>query len=250
MHYLIDADSVAVRAALMSLQMIDHPDTSWVDIGFHTETIEAEFDALLDQWIKIAEELSRTPPTEVILCYTSNERCFRKDISPTYKANRLTRKKPQGWQYLVDYSREKYPTLMVHSLEADDILGIAATSGDFNPCIILSIDKDLRTIPGQLVNPDKETLEEIDHETARYNHMYQTIIGDSTDGYPGIPGVGPVGAKRVLDESTSWSTILKLAEKHGLTEEELLVQARLAKILTDSYWNRETLEVTLWEPTE
>ncbi len=63
--------------------------------------------------------------------------------------------------------------------------------------IIVSEDKDMRTIPGWLYNPgpnkDIEPKYINEFEADRY-HLYQTITGDSTDGYKGCPGAGPIRA--------------------------------------------------------
>ena len=80
--------------------------------------------------------------------------------------------------------------------------------------------------------------------------MKQTLTGDTVDCYPGCPGVGPVKAQRILDEDGDeydlWLNVVMAFEKAGLTEEDALVQARLARILTTSDYNYDKEEPILW----
>jgi len=137
-------------------------------------------------------------------------------------------------------------------LEGDDILGILATHPKAirGQKIIVSIDKDMKTIPGYVWNPDKDD-EPIFYSTeeADYWHLYQTLTGDTTDGYPGLPGCGPKGAEKVL-EDPSWEAVVAAYEKKGLTEEDALVQARCARILRATDYDYAKKEVKLWCPAE
>ena len=69
------------------------------------------------------------------------------------------------------------------TLEADDALGIYATKHPGN--VICSPDKDMRQIPGQLFDM-KETMSVTPEEGAKW-HLIQTLAGDQTDGYAGVP---------------------------------------------------------------
>ena len=81
-------------------------------------------------------------------------------------------------------------------------------------------------------------------------HMKQTLMGDAVDCYPGCPGVGPVSARRILDvdgdEYAVWLDVVAAFEKAGLTEEDTLVQARLARILQSSDYNYDKEKPILW----
>ena len=89
---------------------------------------------------------------------------------------------------------------------------------------------------------------EITEEYADYFHLYQTLVGDTTDGYPGLKGIGDKRATALLEKEASWETVVKAYEKAGETEEDALVQARLARILRASDYNFETREPILWSP--
>ena len=145
------------------------------------------------------------------------------------------------------------------TLEADDLLGIWQTRGDYDKSIIVSEDKDLKTIPGWLYRQGK--LEEISEQHANYNWMMQTLTGDATDGYSGLPGTGPKKAEKIPHEALDglgsmqlapaltymWDHVVAAYEKAGLAVEDALLQARLARILRASDWDGQKQEVILWQ---
>ena len=61
------------------------------------------------------------------------------------------------------------------------------------------------------------------------------MAGDQTDGYAGVPGIGVKRAVQLFEENGyNWKTVVDAFEAKGLTEEDALTNARLAKILTAS----------------
>jgi DNA polymerase-1 len=139
-------------------------------------------------------------------------------------------------------------------LEADDVMGVLATHPktvrESQP-IIISQDKDMQTIPTQVWRQGE--LMTISEEQADRYHMFQTLVGDTSDGYKGCPGVGKVKAEKFLDGCNGtagmWEGVKYLYEKASLTEQDALTQARLARILRWSDWNNEKKEPILWTPT-
>ena len=68
------------------------------------------------------------------------------------------------------------------------------------------------------------------------------LTGDATDGYKGLPGCGPKGAIKVLGEpptgdysdiASAWEWVVGAYARKGLTEDDAIVQARVARILTE-----------------
>jgi DNA polymerase-1 len=131
-------------------------------------------------------------------------------------------------------------------LEADDAMGIHATSND--ECVIVSPDKDMKQIPGTLYNLD-ETFT-IDKQSGWEWFLIQTLAGDSTDGYSGAPGFGvKTSVKFFSEHGYTWDSVVKAFESKGLTSDEALLNARLAKILTaDDYDFKENRPI-LWTPS-
>tara|TARA_R100001509_G_scaffold119489_1_gene73819 strand:- start:276 stop:701 length:426 start_codon:yes stop_codon:yes gene_type:complete len=130
-------------------------------------------------------------------------------------------------------------------LEADDAMGIYATKLPGNT--IVSPDKDMRQIPGKLFNLE-DTTTITPEEGARW-HLIQTLAGDQTDGYSGVPGIGVKRAATLFDkEGYSWATVVKAFEDKGLTEDDALLNARLARILTNEDYDSRTQQPILWTP--
>jgi DNA polymerase-1 len=81
--------------------------------------------------------------------------------------------------------------------------------------------------------------------------MLQTLTGDTTDGYPGCKGIGPVNADKVLEglgtPEEMWEAVVEAYRKKGFGREFALQQARCAFILRHGYWAPGT-GVKLWEP--
>jgi DNA polymerase-1 len=107
----------------------------------------------------------------------------------------------------------------------------------------------MKQIPGKLVRWPNTDIVEVTEEEADYFHMVQTLTGDATDGYSGCPGVGPVRAEKLIKNMTDpWTEVVKAYEKAGLSEQDALVQARVARILRASDYDFRRKEVKLWTP--
>lgn len=166
------------------------------------------------------------------------EQCFRRAISPTYKTRPSN--KPPGYSSAAEGLFECFTTRCIHGLEADDVLGVLATHPAVEgERVVVAQDKDMRTIPGLHWNPWAEPragVVEVCERDADFNHLRQTLVGDSGDGYPGCPGVGPKSVPKILwgDPGQWWGQVVCAFKGKGLTEADALVQARLARILRAS----------------
>ncbi len=186
----------------------------------------------------------------VVALSDPNRRYFRHDLLANYKGGREGKRPPLILRVLKDHLEELYRSFVRPTLEADDVLGILSTHPSLIPGekIIVSVDKDFKTIPGLYYNLNAQEVTEYSEAEADYWHMYQTLVGDKTDGYRGCPGIGPVKAKRILDADQSWSAVVAVFEKAGLSEEVALIQARVARICRACDYNFDTKEVILWTP--
>lgn len=254
---LIDADVVAYRAASAMEEAYEYEPGFW--------TWHVSFDAVLNRTLKIVRDMENTLMADrSVLCLTHPHDNFRLRVLPTYKTHRKTVRKPLVLFYLKEYLVDKHGAKMVPGLEGDDLMGILATTPSKDHRIIVSVDKDMKTIPCNYVRTEavvdtegaelQGAMEEvtISEDEADYNHLSQTLTGDTTDGYAGCPGIGP---KKVDDVITlgatitdNWSAVVKAFEKKGLTEEDALQQARVARILRASDFDMKNREVKLWNP--
>jgi 5'-3' exonuclease len=232
---LIDAD-ILVYQALSSVEKAEeYEDDVWIMTCDHREGRDA-----LNE--KLSGILNHFGKINYVLCFSDKEN-FRKDLDPTYKANRKKLRKPMGFVEFRQSVMDRYPSVMKPKLEADDIIGILATKPG-SKMVIVSDDKDLMQIPGRHLI-DGEIVEVTAEQGERF-HMLQTLTGDPVDGYPGVPGIGKVKAEKIFGDQPSWLKVVATYEANGLTEEDALLQARLAKILQWDNWDQEKQEVILW----
>lgn len=129
---------------------------------------------------------------------------FRKDMYPKYKSNRppIEQKLKDALNYGHQYMIDKYEAVQADGMEADDLVSIWAYEArelelDY---WVVGIDKDLRQIPGNHYNFGKRTWEFIDDDQANYNLMFQCLTGDNSDNIPGIKGIGPKKAEKILKD--------------------------------------------------
>ncbi len=243
LNILIDADMIVFRTAVSA----ETPINWWGDFWtLHADAAEAkaETDDLIVSYVdKVLNHYNYEGEYHIILCFTDLQDNFRKHILPTYKANREGKRKPMIFPAVKEWCKEHYDCLELPSLEADDCIGITATNG--TPAIIISGDKDFRTIPCRFYDFSRDEYYDTTETEADYWWFYQTLIGDRADNYAGCPGVGEVSARRLLNEDCSWDTVVQAFESKGLSEEDALVQARVARILRNSDYKDG--KIILWE---
>jgi DNA polymerase-1 len=153
-----------------------------------------------------------------------------------------------GYKRLLQWAAEHYTVVRYPKLEADDALGLECHL-DPSDFVLISPDKDMKQIACRLYNGDVEVT--VTPEEADYWFWTQVITGDPVDGYKGIPGVGAVGAKKILDTTEDpWQAVLASYEKAGLSFDDAIRNARLARILRPGEYNSTTKEPILWTPQE
>jgi DNA polymerase-1 len=239
---LIDGDILLYQISSSTEEAYDWGDDIWT---LHGDVKEAK--EKVDVWI--ADIKDHLEATHIVITLTDHAN-WRKDVLPTYKHNRKSKRKPLVFPALRDYAAATYKTELWETLEADDVMGILSTNPtDKTEKIIVSEDKDMKTIPGLLYNPGhpEDGIVDITLEQADRTHLTQALTGDATDGYSGCPGVGPKTAIKVLKDG-DWIEVVAAYEKAGLTEEDALIQARVARILRHGEYNKTKKEVKLWTP--
>ena len=237
MKLLIDADYIVYKSCAAAETELDFGD----DVILVTSNFSDALRATVGELTKIRDKFGSF--SDLILFF-SDTKNFRKKIMPEYKGHR-NRKKPCGYKRVIKALYDNYEVIMTPNLEADDALGIYATMHPGN--IIVSPDKDMKQIPGKLYNLEEVfTITEADG--AKW-HLIQSCAGDQTDGYSGIPGIGVKRAESLFNEhGYSWKTVIKAFTDKGLTEEDALVNARLARILTVDDYDFDKLQPKLWSP--
>lgn len=245
MPVIIDADILAYQIALECSEYTEFEDEVWVNWA------DAKLGKrMVDERIERIKETTNQDRAILCLSDTAN---FRMVFCETYKSNRAGKTPPMILKPLREYMLSELKALRWDGMEGDDVIGILATGEFKDDHVIFSLDKDLRTIPGTHWSDWRHSADEgccitVTPEEARKTFFKQILTGDTVDGYKGCPGVGPVKADKMLSEDCSWQTIVTAYEKAGLTEEDALVQARLAFILHASHVDRGI--ITPWVPEE
>lgn len=242
---LIDAEVFLYRSAAAAEYEAEWAPDDWTYFCRHQEAQATFQDTITD----FREAL----PDHRLVLALSDRSSFRYAIFPGYKANRRKVRKPAGypqllqWLYTAAPSRD-WSVERLANVEADDALGILYRPGD----VIVSIDKDLLTIPGLHLRNGEFV--EVSPLEADRNFYGQVLTGDTTDGYPGCPGVGKVGAEKLLagcrTEAQMWAATLGAYAKAGLSERVAIQQARCARILRSGEYDHDASNPLLWSPPQ
>ena len=238
MKLLIDADYIVYKSCAAAETEVDFGD----DVILVTSNFSDALSATTKELTKIRDKFGSF--SDIILFFSDSIN-FRKKILPDYKGHR-NRKKPCGYKRVIKALREKYEVIVMPQLEADDALGIYSTKHPGN--MIVSPDKDMKQIPGKLYNLDEQFT--VSKEEGAKWHLIQTLAGDQTDGYPGVPGIGIKRAEALFDkEGYSWKTVKKAFADKGYTALTAITNARLARILTVDDYDFDKKEPKLWSPS-
>lgn len=255
LNILIDMDVLVFRASLVGEET-----TVWQPATEHSEAIvttELNFgrskaylgtavSSIVSKVLKYKEWHSEY---KVIPCL-SDKVNFRKSLYPAYKANR-TKPKPQLYADVRRYAEENWECQCYPMVEADDCIGILATS--LPNAVICSIDKDFLTIPNVTFynfHGDKDVFIETTTESAMSAFYFQCLLGDSVDNIKGCVGIGKVKAAKILAEDCSWESVISTYESKGQTLEDAVLNARLVRILTVDLWDAENQCPILWTPKD
>ena len=237
MELLIDADYIVYKNCAAAETELDFGE----DVILVTSNFSDAYNATKRELTKLKDEFGSFSEIKLFFSDTKN---FRKKILPEYKGHR-NRKKPCGYKRVIKQLKTEYDVITLPELEADDAMGIYATQHPGN--LIISPDKDMRQIPGELYNLDEKFT--ITPEQGRAWHLTQCLSGDQTDGYGGVPGIGVKRAETLFNkEGYSWKTVINAFTSKGLNEYDAILNARLAKILTIDDYDTEKQEVILWTP--
>lgn len=253
---LVDGDIVIYKAAFAAEEVHSFGDDQWAS--------SANLPAAQQHVDGIISALRDEVKADAIIVCISDDANWRKSLYPNYKAPRGKVRRPILLKPLKEYVRNGYKSYVRDTLEADDVLGILATHPTLIPGmkIIATIDKDLLQIPGRHIHIDTRVKRVVSEGAGDVQHLLQALTGDVTDNYPGCPGIGKKKASDIIekfchetkhdsvfDAAGAWSAIVAAYVKKGLTEDDALLQARVARICRASDYDFATKSVRLWTPT-
>jgi DNA polymerase-1 len=194
--------------------------------------------------------LKEKNPTHLAVALDAPGPTFRHQLSAEYKATRqqmpepLARQLPYIKRLIALYG---IPLLEVSGVEADDIIGTltAWAAGQGREVVIVSGDKDLLQLVSSRVrlwDTTKDVVVGPQEVEQRYGVPPSQLVevmglaGDSSDNIPGVPGIGPKTAERLIREFGSIENLLtNLTKVPSVRERSKLetyaAQARLSREL-------------------
>lgn len=174
----------------------------------------------------VGSVIDRLSPEYLIFAMDGGYR-HRTELLPSYKAHRGP--KPPGLQEQIDLGQEVlealgWPSIRVQDFEADDVIASLATQLDpfAAGMFIASSDKDLIQLlastsavihqpwnGGTFVNA-KACVEKYGIGPKQLGD-YLALVGDSSDGVPGVKGIGPKKAAELLTTHGTLDQVLEAA---------------------------------------
>ena len=199
---------------------------------------------------KIIDDLK---PEYLIVCFDRKKPTFRKQMYVGYQAKRPKMSDDLIPQVDIVYKaldKAKINHLGIDGYEADDLIGTLSKEGaekNFQ-VIIVSGDRDLLQLVNShvlmlapVVGISKMTLFDEAKVREKYGLNppqivdYKALVGDSSDNYPGVLGIGPKTASGLLKKYESLENLYKHISELPMPLQEKLAQdaeqAALAKLL-------------------
>ena len=212
--------------------------------GIHTNAVHG-FAMML---AKLLKELA---PTQIVIAFDKSRTTFRTALYPDYKGTRD--KTPEELIAQIPLLKELaqslgIPFLEMDDYEADDIIGTLATqaAAEGTETVVVTGDRDaLQLIRDGLtiVLTKKGISDTRAYDTAAFEEEYgfppirlidmKGLMGDSSDNIPGVPGVGPKTAtKLLLAYGTIENVLDHAAEVSGKKLSASLVEYREQALLS------------------
>ena len=240
--YLVDVSSLFFRAYYAISAHLSSPK------GLPTNALYGLL-SMTDKFIK--EHKSKY----IVYCFDHKKPSFRAKMYPEYKANRGAM--PEDLAVQVPYIKKLISALGIRAVEragyeADDLIGsltVAGCAQNFK-VVIVSGDKDFT----QLVSPAVslyDPMREVGYDESgvkqkwgvlpKQMNDYLAIVGDSSDNIPGVLGIGPKGAQKLLEKYGNLKNIYKnlndipknTADKLKEYKKNAFLSKDLARIVTD-----------------
>ena len=212
----------------------------------HGEPVGAVYGYTTMLW-KLADELHKADgPTHMAVVLDKGSHTFRNDLYDKYKAQRPPPPEDLIPQFpmIRDATRAfSLPCIEEEGLEADDIIASYAKAALAQgwAVTIVSSDKDLM----QLIEPGLDLYDTMNNRRLGPEHVAEkfgvgpeqlgdvlALMGDSVDNVPGVPGVGPKTAAKLILEHGNLEGVLAAAPtmKPGKLRDNLIEHAEMARL--------------------
>ena len=193
---------------------------------------------------RLADDLNKAEgPTHLAVILDASGKSFRNEIYPEYKANRPPPPedlKPQ-FPLIRDATRAfSLPCIEEPGLEADDLIASYARAACERgwDVTIVSSDKDLMQLVGPHAGGRIEMLDTMKNQRIEEPEVEEkfgvppTLVGDVLDNVPGIRGIGPKTATKLIQEHGSLEAALAAAPgmKPSKLRDNLIEHAEMARL--------------------
>ncbi|MET3724975.1 DNA polymerase I [Sphingomonas trueperi] len=213
----------------------------------HGEPVGAVYGYTSMLW-KLADELHKADgPTHMAVILDKSEHTFRNDLYDQYKAHRPPAPEDLVPQFpmIRDATRAfSLPCIEELGWEADDLIAsyTKAALAQGWAVTIVSSDKDLMQL---MTDPSVDMLDTMNNRRMGPNDTREkfgvgpeklgevlALMGDSVDNVPGVPGVGPKTAAKLILEHGDLESVLAAAPsmKKGKLRDNLIEHAELARL--------------------
>ena len=212
----------------------------------NNEPINAVY-GFVSMLLRIVQDLK---PTDIVVCFDRKEPTFRHEEYKEYQSHRPEMDKELSSQFkkarkVIDAFG--IPIFSKAGYEADDVIGTLARQVEKNVdgVVIVTGDRDIL----QLVNDKTKVYlpikglsnavlmgeaEVIEKMGVKPNSIddYKALVGDPSDNYPGVPGIGPVTAIKLLNEYKDLDGVYKNIKKLPDRTREKLVNGKESAIMS------------------
>jgi len=248
MTALIDGDSILYKAGFALEEELEDG-TFYVDLQSAKDYIDGIIESIMFE----------TDADDYELWVGEKGANFRYKIAEDnlangYKHNRKEARKPDKFKEMLDYVKKEHKAKQAVGCENDDVVVTKKTESP-SKYILCCVDKDvLYQTQGTHWNYGKQEWVSVTRAESIWYAYYQTLVGDTTDGYKGAFRIGPVKAKKILgepedfSERTLWAKVLLTYRKCKQTKEEALATMRLANMHQLKRNTQGKLRLDLWEP--
>ena len=204
-------------------------------VGFTTNDVDIEIAKFrMNELVERILADTKATSYQLYLTASKDDTAFRRKVYPSYKQNRKA-PRPIHYDALREFLVFEWNASVVSTIEADDALAIEQYSSAEEETVIVSIDKDLDTIPGWHYNFVKGLSYFIDEEQGMYNFYKQLLMGDVADNVKGIKGIGEKKAGYLLDGCLTEEELFNAARAAYGNDEEMLVTGEVLWILREHY---------------
>lgn len=199
--------------------------------GAAEHTAERAEGALKSSWFSIRRAIKEHQPTHFFAAFDHGGTTWRHELYPDYKANRTPTPEPLRAAmpgFLEWMNNTGLRSMTVPGFEADDAiatLAVKAAARGFK-VVVLSTDKDMCALLDQGVEvrdhytPEWRDAAYVQRRFGVAPHQLLDLLalmGDDSDGIPGLDGIGPTTAAKLLGEHGSLEAVLaKAASIEGI----------------------------------